>query len=129
MEIIFEPYEKIIIRNYMRHENAEAFVEMLTSVFQKGTGPKVANLFWANGVLFRYVGFNPTDAVNREYLNRRLHLDFLEFTSMPHFKKELLSGEFVITVLNMSNHHMHDFLTKWIAENLIKKAKLDIETV
>lgn len=123
MEVIFEPYEKIIIRSYMKHKNASAFVEMLTSVFQKGTGPKAGSLFWANGVLFRYVGFNPTDAVNKEYLNRRLYLDFLEFTSMPQFKNELLSGEFVITVLDMSNHHMHDILTKWIAENLIKSER------
>src|ERR1700739_1875728 len=46
---------------------------MFTSVFEYGpSGPKVGNLFWANGVLFRYFGFSPTDAVNREYLNRRL---------------------------------------------------------
>ncbi|MGC1928095.1 MAG: hypothetical protein WA667_03920 [Candidatus Nitrosopolaris sp.] len=105
----------------MKHENAEAFVAMLISVYQGGSGLRVANLFWANGVLFRYIGFNPTDSINKEYLARRLNLDFLEFTSMPQFKKELRSGEFIITVLDMSNHYMHDLLTQWIAENLIKK--------
>jgi hypothetical protein len=49
---------------------------------------------------------------------------------MPNFKKELRSGEFVITVLDVSNHQMHDILSKWIAEKLIpgQKARSDTET-
>jgi hypothetical protein len=121
MDVVFEPYEKIIIRSYMRHENAQAFVAMFTSVLQKGAGPKVGSLFWANGVLFRYTGFNPTDSVNKEYLNRCLPLDLLEFTSMPKFKKEIRSGEFVVTVIDVSHHHTHDELTRWIAKNLISQ--------
>ena len=119
MDIVFEPYEKITIRSYMKHENAQAFVAILTSMLQKGVGPKVGTLYWANGVLFRYTGFSPTDRVNNEYLNRHLPLDLLEFTSMPQFKKEIRSGEFVITVLDVSNHDMHNKLTRWIAENLM----------
>lgn len=30
----------------------------------QGAGPKVGSLFWANDILFRYTGFNPTDIVN-----------------------------------------------------------------
>ena len=103
----------------MRHENAQTFVATLTSVLHKGAGPKVGTLYWANGVLFRYTGFNPTDSINKEFLNRCLPLDLLEFSSMPKFKEEIRSGEFIVTVINVSHHNTHDELTRWIAKNLI----------
>lgn len=105
----------------MRHESAEAFGGALTSVFQKGTGPKVGNLFWANDVLFRYFAFSPSDSINKEYLRGHLPLDFLEFAIMPRFKKEIRVGDFIITVLDVSNHHTHNILTRWISENLVTK--------
>jgi hypothetical protein len=64
----------------------------------------------------------PSSAPNdREYLRRILPLDFVEFTSMPEFKKELRRGEFIIGVLDLSNHHTHNILTRRIVENLISK--------
>lgn len=118
MDIAFEPYRKITIRNYVRHENSEAFAATL-KLFQNGTGPIVGNLFWANKILFRYFGFALTDSINREYLQGHLPIDFLEFAVMSRFRKEIRLGDFIVTIIDVSGHHMHNILTKWISENLV----------
>jgi hypothetical protein len=117
MDIVYEPYRKITTRNYIRHENGEAFAATLQSI-QKGTG-LVGNLFWANKILFRYFGFALTDSINKEYLQGHLPIDLLEFAAMSRFRKEIRAGDFIVTVIDVSGHHMHNILTKWISGNLI----------
>jgi hypothetical protein len=121
MEVVVEPYDKITIRSYLRHSSPEAFVEAITLPLSREGGGRIAGMTWANGVLFRHFPYTPTDTITREYLRGHLPLDHLEFASMPVFRREIHSGGFIVTVLDVSDHLTLSRLAKWIASNLLDK--------
>jgi hypothetical protein len=47
--------------------------------------------------------------------------DFLEFAPMSRFKKEIHVGAFIITVVDVSNHHTQSIPSNWVIENIISK--------
>jgi len=118
MDISIESYKKITIRAYTHHANPEAFVKRIFMGVQLGTP---MYLYWGNGILTRYFTYNQTDAVIKEYLNGHLPIDYLEFSSMPTYRKEIRIADFVATVIDYSKHQVIDPLTKWIATNFVKK--------
>ena len=118
MDISIEPYKKITVRAYTHHTTPEAFVKRIFIGVQYGTP---MYLYWGNGILMRYFTYNQTDVVIKEYLNGHLPIDYLEFSSMPTYKKEIRAGDSVATVIDYSKHQIIDPLTKWVASHLVKK--------
>lgn len=127
MEIKFEPYEKITIRNYMYYRNVEDFTASLTIPFSSEAPGRVGNLLWANGILFRHAPFVQTDRLSNEYMDRHLPLDNLEFTEMESFKNEIPYGKFIITVMDVSNNFVLSQLAEWISNNLINQNNSSIK--
>jgi hypothetical protein len=123
MNISLEPYNRITIRSYLKHESPQAFVDALTLPLVRGTGARIGGLLWANGVLFRPFPYNPTDSITKEYLNGHLLFDHLEFAAMSEYAREIRNEEFVITINDVSNHLTFRELAKWISDNLLKKSK------
>ena len=121
VDIKFEPYNKITIRNYMKHNSVSDFAALLTISFSREAGGRVGNLLWANGVLFRHVPFVPTDRMTTEYIEGHLPLDNVEFTSMDNFSSEIRHGQFIITVMDVSNNYVLSRLAEWISHNLLKQ--------
>jgi len=121
MEVVVEPYDKITIRSYLQHPNPEAFVDAVTLPLSREGGGRIGGMVWANGVLFRHFPYTPTDTISKEYLRGHLPLDHLEFASMPEFRREIHSGGFIVTVLDVSDHLTLGLLAKWIASNLLDK--------
>ena len=121
MNISLEPYKKITIRSYLKHESPQAFVDAITLPLVKGTVPKLGGLLWANGVVFRHFPYSPTDTLTREYLGGHLLIDHLEFAPMSEYEKEIRYEGFVVTVADVSNHSTFKELAKWVAGNLLNK--------
>jgi len=102
----------------MRYESAEAFATAITQTFMRGTAARAGNIFWANGILFKHSTFAASDSVITEYLKGNLPLDHIEYAPMPKFRNEIRIEEFVVTVIDVSNHTLFKELTKWIKKNL-----------
>jgi len=120
-QFVVEPYKQVTIRSYMRYESVEAFVGAATQTFMRGMGGRIGNFFWANGVLFKHSPYAQTDSVTKQYLEGNLTLDHIEYALMPEFRNEMRIEDFVLTVLNVSEHTLFKELTKWIKGTLEKK--------
>lgn len=118
-----EPYKKITIRSHMRYESAEAFAAAITQTFMRGTAARTGNIFWANGILFKHSTYVSSDSVTTEYLKGNLPLDHIEYAPMPKFRNEIRIEEFVVTVIDVSNHTLFKELTKWMKKNLENGSK------
>ena len=123
LEIAFEPYKKISFQSYLPYNETEELVTVITQGAPDGI-PFQTQLYWANGVLFRFFNHPPCDAVTKEALNGHIIWDHIEFAPMLQYKRELKQASKplgTIIVLNVSNHVVFDPLTAWIRDNLIKK--------
>jgi len=123
MEIAFEPYKKVSFKSYLMYESSEAFTNVIARAIPAGA-PVQAKLFWANGVLFRFFNFNPSEIEAKERISGHVIFDHVEFAPMPEYKNQLQVAErplVAMYVLNVSNHVIFDPFTEWIRDNLIKK--------
>ena len=123
MHVVLEPYQKITIKSYLRHENPEAFVGAITHSLVRGAGGRVGGLLWANGVVFRHFNYAPSESINKEYLKGHLPIDYIEFAPMSEFRGEIHTGDFIATVLDVSNHSTFAKLAEWITNNLLSSKK------
>jgi hypothetical protein len=121
MQVVLKPYEKITVRSYLKHESPEALVDAITLSLVRGQGGRIGGLLWAHGILFRHYPYANSEALAKEYLKAHLPIDHVEFAHMPEFRGEIRTGEFVLTVLDVSNHLTLATLAKWIANNLVNK--------
>lgn len=117
-EFAVEPYKKVTVRSYMRYESAEAYARALTQNMMRGMGGRMGNFFWANGILFKHSPYAQSDSVTKQYLEGHLPIDHLEYAPMPEFRNEIRVEDFVVTVINVSEHTLFRDLTRWITETL-----------
>jgi hypothetical protein len=103
----------------MKHNNVNDFAASLTLSFSREAAGRVGHLLWAHGILFRHVPFIQTDRMTNEYVEGHLPIDNIEFTSMDNFCNEIRHGQFIITVMDVSNNFVLSRLAEWISQNLI----------
>jgi len=123
MEVAFKPYEKASFQSYILYKNAEAFANEIALATPPGI-PFQVRLFWANGILFRFFSFPPSEALAKEQLSGHVIWDHIEFAPMPEYKAEIKVVERpmgIVAVLNVTTHSVFEPLTAWIRDNLIKK--------
>lgn len=123
MEINFEPYNKLTIRNYAKYSSKEDFLDKITLAFPRDTGGRTPGLLWAHGVLFRHAPFFPTESMTNEYIKGHLLMDNLEFAPMQKFQEELFFKQYTIPVVDVTNNVVLSELAKWISQNLISTKK------
>lgn len=123
VNIKLEPYNRIIVRDYIRHASPEAFAIFDTTSVPDDVKGKVGGFFWANGILFRHAPFQASESVSKEYIAGRLFIDSLQFAPMPKYVSEIKvpRRSLVVPVLNVSESQLFDALSKWIKKQIQKK--------
>lgn len=122
MEFSYEPYEKLSFNSYLQYETVEAFADVIALSNMPGVAVQT-RLFWANGIVFRYISQRPSEALAKKLMERHLVWDHIEFAPMTEFIRQIRVEErplVTITVLDVSNHGVFGQLTKWIKENLLR---------
>lgn len=123
MEVSFEPYKKISFRSHLLYETPEAFARAITVGVPLGS-PGQGTLFWANGVLFRYFAYPPSESVAKEYVNGNLIWDHIEIAPMPSYTTEIHPPDkpmITIGILNVSSHSLFGPFTAWVRDNLFPR--------
>lgn len=125
MEIAFEPYKKVTIRNYMYHDTVESFANALTLTIPRelGAGGRYGPLLWTNGILFRHMPFFATDTMTKEYVQGHFPIDNIEFAHMPEFREEIHFRQYTLTVMDVSSNYVLGEIGRWVAQNLLNKKK------
>lgn len=120
MDIKFEPYKRLTIRNYAKFTTVEDFTDKLTLSLPRDTGGRHGALLWAHGVLFRHAPFFPTESMTKEYIEGHLLMDNLEFAPMPDFREEIFTRQYTIPVMDVTNNKVLGELAGWIHDNLLE---------
>lgn len=116
-----EPYRKVTIRTIQNFDTPEAFFESLAGPVPPGAKARFGPVLWANGVVFMFAGYTPSDALSREHLSGHLPWDNLDFAPLSKFQKEVkVDGrEIVIFLKDVSKHSLFGPLTKWLSSEFL----------
>jgi hypothetical protein len=116
-----EPYRRVSIRTVQNIGSSKVFFENLAAPVPKGAGARFGPILWANGVVFSFAPYAPSDSVSKEHLSGHLPWDNLDFAPMPKYEREVqISGREVTFFLkDVTSHSLFGPLTKWIATDLL----------
>lgn len=93
MIVQFEPYKKIIIKDYSKYERVDDLIKNILT--RQRVAPEGVNLIlqWAEGVVFTYYPLPViTDALWRELLQGNAYWDLVEFAPMKDYKEHITSS-------------------------------------
>jgi hypothetical protein len=122
MKVSFEPYEEVSFKSHLFYKSAEKFAQVIASASPEGVHTQV-RLFWANGIMFRFFNYRPSETLSKELLERRLPFDHIEFAPMPTYRPRLRVDErplVNIFILDVTGHTIFDPFTEWLQNNLLK---------
>ena len=116
MKIRYEPFEEIIVKEYVRYENLRDLLYIFAQL--RASGAPVS-LNWAKGVVFTHSPLPPsTDQLMGDFLKGRLHVVNASFALMPEYKEVLIykspKGEIPIPVINSSDSKALCELAEWL---------------
>ena len=125
LEIIHEPYKKIIYRTHLQFDSPEDLASSIALAVPASV-PAQATLRWANGILLSVAPFVQTDSVAKEYIAGNLLWDHIDFALMERYRKVVALPDkpmVTISVLDVSNHPIYGPFCEWVKNNLVAKGK------
>jgi len=116
MRIIYEPFNEIIVKDFVKFENINDLLYAFAQL--RAAGQPVA-LSWAEGVVFIHVNMQPTtDELVKDFLKGRLYCVGVNSALMDRYESLLTyksqQGEIAVRILNVSSSQMLSELAKWL---------------
>ena len=117
MKIKYEPFEEIVVKEYVRYENLQDLLYIFAQLRASG---EPVSLNWAKGVVFTHSPLPPsTDQLIEDFLKGRLYVINASFALMPEYKEVVLyrspqGQEVPIPVINASDSKTLCELAEWL---------------
>jgi len=116
MKITYEPFEEIIIKDYVKFEKLDDLIYAFAQLRAVG---QPASLNWAQGVVFIHAVMEPTtDELVEEYLKGRLYYIGVSFALMDEYEPFVTykspQGEIAVPIINVSSSQILSELAKWL---------------
>ena len=117
VKIKYEPFEEIVVKDYVHYENIQHLLYIFAQLRASGTP---VSLNWAKGVIFAHAPLPPsTDQLMEDYLKGRLHIISVSFALMPEYKevvsyKSPQREEIPIPVINASDSKALCEFAEWL---------------
>jgi hypothetical protein len=85
MKITYEPFEEVVVKEYVRYENLQNLLFIFAQLRASG---QPVSLNWAKGVVFALSPLPPsTDQLMEDHLKGRLYIASASFALMPEYKE------------------------------------------
>jgi hypothetical protein len=85
MKITYEPFEEVVVKEYVRYENLQNLLFIFAQLRASG---QPVSLNWAKGVVFALSPLPPsTDQLMEDYLKGRLYIASASFALMSDYKE------------------------------------------
>jgi hypothetical protein len=117
MKITYEPFEEIIVKEYVRYEDLQNLLYIFAQIRTSG---QPVSLNWAKGVVFTHAPLLPsTDQLMEDFLKGRLYFVSVNFALMPDYKQVVYynppEGQKIpIPVINASDNKALCELAEWL---------------
>lgn len=120
MKIRYEPFEEIVIKEYVRFEKLH---DLLYAFAQLKALGQTVSLNWAEGVVFVCNVLPPTaDQVVDQYLKGRIYFTGISFALMDKYQNSVVykspQGAVVVPVINVSYSEVLCEVAKWLKAQL-----------
>jgi hypothetical protein len=118
MKIKYEPFEEIVIKEYVRFDKADDLTYAFAQLRALG---QPVSLNWAEGVVFIHTILPPTqDQVVDQYLKGRIYFAGISFALMDKYQNSVVykspQGEVAVPVINVSSNAILCEVAKWLKE-------------
>jgi hypothetical protein len=120
IEIEEQLWAKMVVHEVIHYDYEELIKLSSIGIPPSGLGH---GLRWAEGVLFRYAQFPPSEAVIKEQLKGIIHVASIEWTEMPEFKDVIIITEtnVKIPVINCSDNIIQKAIAEYLKKSCITK--------
>lgn len=115
LKIQYEPFEEIIIREFVKFENADDLARFASIV----AGGKPTGLYWTDGILFLYFPLPATTETAAKALveEKKVYWTFVGFALLPDYKKIIETREkIMVPVIDMSPNPTFKKVAQWLKE-------------
>jgi hypothetical protein len=122
MEVKYQPWKTLEIRAINVYADVDALAHVVGLPVPAGVAAQT-QVFWANGVLFRFAALANSEANAREHVAGRLIWDTVDMAAMPKYSKTVSPSDkpaLTINVLDMSHGELFDTFSKWAKKNMLK---------
>ena len=120
VEIVFEPWKKIVI-----HEIVQCDFRMLTNLHTLGVQPGQLGrpMNWANGVAFEQSVMPATEEVVKEQIEGKIHWSYLMFAFLPNYQQVVVipEGNIKIPIIDLSSNPLFKDIAEWIKQRFRAK--------
>jgi hypothetical protein len=104
VEIVVEPYKKIVVHEVIEYKLADWFTQIVNSASAAG-GTTIPMIQWCNGIVFGVQPFNPnSEEVIREQLNGTIHFANVTFAVKKDFEREVRIPEGTVKLIDSSTN-------------------------
>lgn len=100
MEIVIEPWKKLIIHEVIEYNFDEWVTQIAFS--SKTAGGGIPTINWANGIVFQSFNFPDTNGIVDEKLKGILHWSSVMFAIKEKFEKQIIKDNATINLIDVS---------------------------
>jgi hypothetical protein len=116
MKITYEPFEEIVIKEYIKFEKPDDLIYAFAQLRALG---QPVSLNWAEGVVFVHNVLPPTsDQVVDQYLKGRLYIAGISYALMDKYQNSVVykspQGDVAVPVINVSSNGTLSEVAKWL---------------
>jgi len=117
LEIVIEPWQKLIIHEVVELKFDEWIGQIITSTRSAGGG--IPTMYWANGIIFSPIGFPDTETIVQEKMKGILHYSSVSFAIKEKFEKQIVKEGGTVNFSDVS----HNEIFSKLAERLKTQSK------
>lgn len=113
IKISYEPFEEVVIKEYVRFES----IEDLFYIFaQLRAGGIPVSLSWANGIVFVYSVLPPdTDQLMEEFQKGKIYWTNVSFAEMPKYRPVFETKQKVqVPIINVGSNPIIEQVIAWL---------------
>ncbi|BFH72140.1 hypothetical protein SJAV_00840 [Sulfurisphaera javensis] len=113
IEIVYEPYKKIIVHEIIEFSFEDLISEVLMQTRALG-GTSIPTINWCEGIAFIATPFPPTEDIVREMLAGNIHYAGVIFARKDSFEPEIRGSFGVIRLVNRCNNPNYKKLAEYL---------------
>ncbi|HET8719399.1 MAG TPA: hypothetical protein VFM64_00190 [Candidatus Nitrosotenuis sp.] len=123
MEIVIEPWKKLVIHEVIEYRFDDWMTQMAFSSRTAGGGIPTIN--WANGIIFQSFNFPDTNTTVEEKLKGVLHWSSVMFAAKEKYEKQIIKDNATINLVDVSVNEIFRILAEKLKEHSkISKQKM-----
>jgi hypothetical protein len=115
LEIVIEPWKKLIIHEVIEYDFEDWLTQMAFS--SRTAGGAIPTINWANGIIFQSFNFPDTNLTVEEKMKGVLHWSSVMFAIKEKYEKQIIKDNATINLIDVSVNEVFRVLAEKLKEH------------